>query len=202
MVVFRECNRFHFGCIGKNGKVQMLDRRQILLGVGALMGGSLLPSTARALSAGLSGGSMAAGATVLTAGQMAVVTVMADIIIPETETPGAIGARVPAFVDHALANWLAHEETAAFQAGLDDFTATYPGFAAASRQKQMALVQSIDSQLDTLPPEARFYRQLKELVLIGYYTSEIGAAEELAFDPVPSGYTVVPVTEETKAWST
>ncbi|WP_286829567.1 MULTISPECIES: gluconate 2-dehydrogenase subunit 3 family protein [Kordiimonas] len=178
----------------------MLDRRQILVGVAALMGGALLPASVKALH-----GSGSAGAfrkATLSEPQMKAITIMADIIIPETDTPGASGAGVPAFIRTAMANWLLKEEAQAFVDGLDGFLEAHPDFPRQDITAQTNLIAGIDSSLHDLPEKYRFYRQLKELVLIGYYTSEVGAAEELAYDPVPGGYTIIPVTSETKAWST
>ncbi|WP_417450143.1 gluconate 2-dehydrogenase subunit 3 family protein [Kordiimonas sp.] len=179
----------------------MLDRRQVLLGVTALMGGGLLSTSALALEKSLTANE-GGKTTILSANQLKAVTTIADIIIPETDTSGAIGAGVPAFIDHALNAWLLEEETQAFLAALDDFLAAYPSFLPAKASRQHDLVAAIDEQLPALPYDVRFYRQLKELVLVGYYTSEVGATEELAYDPVPGGYTIIPVTAETKAWST
>lgn len=179
----------------------MMDRRQILFGISALMGGSLLPSSVRALERSLASGAEAP-LTLLSGVQLQAVTTIGDIILPATETPGASGAGVPAFIDRALAGWLLKEETDAFLAGLDQFLKGNPGFLGAGPSTQEAVIQGIDSQLEDLPKDVGFYRQLKELVLIGYYTSEVGATEELEYDPVPGGYRVFDMTEETKAWST
>lgn len=52
---------------------------------------------------------------------------------------------------------------------------------------------------DTPPP---FFRQLKELTLAGYYTSEIGASQELRWDPAPGRYDPdVPFSEIGRAWA-
>ena len=41
-----------------------------------------------------------------------------------------------------------------------------------------------------------FFHKLKELVVVGYYTSEIGATQELRYDPMPMEYKGdIPLTE-------
>jgi hypothetical protein len=179
----------------------MLDRRQILLGLTALMGGSLLPASARALEQGFAA-TGSSGTGILTAQQVQAVSIIADIIIPQTDTPGATGVGVPHYIDQALTNWLFEAETDDFLASLNLFLAHNPGFLRASDDTRYLVIKGLDDRLDDLPADYRFYRLLKELVLIGYYTSEVGATEELAFDPVPGGYSAIKVTEETKAWST
>lgn len=179
----------------------MFDRRQILLGLSAMFGGAVLPASARALEASLEGATDSA-ATVLSKTHLNAIGVIADIIIPETDTPGALGAGVPAWIDHACANWLLAKETEDFIAGLDAFLSAHPDFAALPRTEQTAIVSALDKQMHNLPAEGRVYMQLKQLVLVGYYTSEVGATEELSFDPVPGGYRQIEVTEDTKAWAT
>lgn len=179
----------------------MLDRRQILLGLSAVMGGSLLPASVRALEGSLDTASEN-NPKVLTEAQLDTVAAIAEIIIPATDTPGAKGAGVPAWVDQACANWLLQEETTAFVAALEDFLKAHPDFVASPADAQLVIVEQLDARLDDLPADGYFYRQLKELVLIGYYTSEVGATEELAFDGVPGGYRQIKLSDDTKVWAT
>ncbi|MDX1530819.1 MAG: gluconate 2-dehydrogenase subunit 3 family protein [Rhodothermales bacterium] len=47
-----------------------------------------------------------------------------------------------------------------------------------------------------------FFRQVKELTLAGYYTSEVGATEELRWNPAPGRYDPdVPLSEIGRAWA-
>lgn len=179
----------------------MLDRRQILLGVSALMGGSLLPSSAIALKSSFSISSDETD-KILLQKQLATISTIADIIIPETDTPSATGADVPEFIDRALANWFTRDETESFLAGLTNFLSLNSDFPTTRPETQYVIVKKLDDQIDNLPRGLKFYRQLKELTLIGYYTSEVGATLELAYDPIPGGYVPFQKTDETKAWST
>src|SRR5258705_865402 len=52
--------------------------------------------------------------------QQKLVTTIAEVIIPETDTPGATSVRVPEFIDLILTEWASDEERAAFLAGLTD----------------------------------------------------------------------------------
>src|SRR5260221_12751315 len=51
--------------------------------------------------------------------QNATVVVMTDLIIPETDTPGAKAARVNEFIDGILTEWATAEERQYFLAGLE-----------------------------------------------------------------------------------
>src|SRR6266513_66799 len=54
----------------------------------------------------------------LNAAQQALVTNIAELIIPETDTPGATRVKVPEFIDLILTEWASTEERDAFLAGL------------------------------------------------------------------------------------
>src|ERR1700726_2913047 len=52
--------------------------------------------------------------------QNATVVVMTDLIIPETDTPGAKAVRVNEFIDLILTEWAHEDERQNFISGLDD----------------------------------------------------------------------------------
>ena len=54
----------------------------------------------------------------LTTAQSQLVTTLAEIILPETDTPGATLARVNEFIDLLLTDWFAEDDRDAFLAGL------------------------------------------------------------------------------------
>ena len=52
------------------------------------------------------------------------------------------------------------------------------------------------------PAPAPFFRTMKELTLLGYYTSELGATKELRHAPVPGRYEgCVPLAQVGRAWA-
>jgi hypothetical protein len=51
-------------------------------------------------------------------------------------------------------------------------------------------------------PSPGFYRMLKQLTLWGYFTSEVGATQALAYLPVPGRYQgCLTVAADTKPWA-
>ena len=135
---------------------------------------------------------------VLTAHQDATVAAIAERIIPATDTPGATAARVNEFVDILLAEWLDAEDRDSFVRGLllVDVRAsdTYGGpFIDISEDQQIDLLSSLDAEVAALQnaklsAEDHFFRRMKWFTLYGYYTSEIGAVEELAQVIIPGRY--------------
>jgi len=139
--------------------------------------------------------------------QNATVVVMTDLIIPETETPGAKAARVNEFIDVILTEWATPEERQNFLEGvagvdkqsqelfaksfvdatpvqqvtllraMDDFAASERS---QRREKHGNTVPEFDAQL-----KGNFYDIFRGITLHGYYTSEIGFTQELKLQIIP-----------------
>src|ERR1700753_3724890 len=95
--------------------MSFLDRRDLLSVAIALFGASLAAPLARA--AEMVPG-FAASHTVFTADQRALVAAISERIVPTTDTPGAIAAGVPAFIEMMLADWYETEARNAFVDGI------------------------------------------------------------------------------------
>lgn len=191
-----------------------IDRRQALRRVGALLGGIVSAPTVAGV---LSGCQRETGPNwspqALTTEQSEMVATIGEIIIPATDTPGAKAANVHRFIDALLAESFLPGDRDRFLSGLEDVNArcreTYDAsFVECSGEEQRTLVADLDeeafgaqaSELDREEPP--FFRMLKELVIVGYYTSEVGATQELKTNMVPGYYDGdVPYEEIGRAWA-
>jgi hypothetical protein len=138
--------------------------------------------------------------------QNATVVAMIDQIIPETDTPGAKGARVNEFIDVILTEWANDTERKNFLdglAGVDKKSNELfaKDFADASPAQQLTLLRAMDEaaafESATRPPrrddeedhnrqlEGNFFSVFKNITLHGYYTSEIGFTQELKLQIIP-----------------
>jgi hypothetical protein len=139
--------------------------------------------------------------------QNATVITMTDLIIPETKTPGAKGAKVNEFIDLILTEWATEEERANFVSGLagvDKQSNELFGkdFVEASPVQQTALLRTMDDAVMAehnneerrrrRSPDERdtqlkgnFWKAFKGITLHGYYTSEIGFTQELKLQIIP-----------------
>ena len=103
----------------------MIDRRTALAGVAAMFGSGLFAPIARAASPapkvpGIPVISDDPPAVALfTPAQRALVTALSERVIPTTDTPGAIAAGVPAFIEKLLADWALPADRVPILAGLD-----------------------------------------------------------------------------------
>ena len=108
------------------------------------------------------------------------------MIIPTTETGGALAAGVPAFVKMMLSDWFSEAERENFIAGMQEFSA------GASRKYGKKFGELASSQKDQYFGEllsaaeggatasrTPFVVLMKRLTIFGYYTSELGATTEL-----------------------
>ena len=123
--------------------------------------------------------------------QMETVTYIAEMILPETETPGATSVKVPEFIDLMLTEWSPAVERDRFLAGLADLDArsrrTYGGvFLDLRRADQEALLQTLDGVKGTDGSAEQAFETLKQLTIYGYFTSE-RVMKDVTREPVIPG---------------
>lgn len=124
----------------------------------------------------------------LDASEMSMIALMAEGIIPQTDTPGAIGAKVPEFIAFIFARWFDPAEQAAFRHGLQSWQAECRAqfgkpFERCAPEQQTAMLTRWDAEAEAaraskaveMPPFARF----KALTVFGYYSSAVGQNDEL-----------------------
>ena len=92
-----------------------MDRREFLLQ--AAIAATWSPSLVRAVEAG-SQLHTTPTASLFDQRQRSMVTLLAEMIIPKTDTPGAVEPAVPAFIDQIRSSWYTQAERAIFAAGL------------------------------------------------------------------------------------
>jgi Gluconate 2-dehydrogenase subunit 3 len=194
-----------------------ITRREALGRVALLLGGAIsAPTLAGVLDAATRRAWMATPNWTprsLSAEQLELVAVIAEHILPATDTPGARAASVHRFVDVLLTDHYPAEERDRFLAGLTDLdqrARAHHGrtFVASEPAEQIALLTTLDDAAfpdghtdDTAAPETWFFRRMKELTLVGYYTSQIGATEELHVTPFGSYRGDIPYNSVGKAWA-
>ncbi|MDJ0921415.1 MAG: gluconate 2-dehydrogenase subunit 3 family protein [Henriciella sp.] len=114
------------------------------------------------------------------------VTQVSELIIPQTDTPGAIAAGVPAYIAKVLTDWFSAEDSEAMIASWAAFdeAAVEQGaadFLTASEAQKVAAMTAMEAS------DSAIFEDLKQLVVFAYYTSE-AATEELNYDPVPGEF--------------
>jgi hypothetical protein len=131
---------------------------------------------------------------------------LAELIIPRTDTPGAIDAGVPVFIDQIVSAWYTPTERRIFLDGLTDLDASCmrewaKPFTDCDTQQQTRVLTQVEAASaaymqkdsparirDTPDEQSPFFHKLKLLTVLGYYTSELGSQQELSYNPVPGRY--------------
>ena len=134
--------------------------------------------------------------------QRRVLSAMCEIVIPRTDTPGAIDAGVPRFVELMARDWLTEGEQSIFNQGLQDLierTAREHGtsFDQLDAPTQQAIMEAMEEQASDsswyefgnlqrdFVSDAPFICQVKELTIWGFFTSEVGSTQVLQYNPMP-----------------
>jgi len=194
-----------------------MDRREALKRTAWIMGGVV---SAPAIMGILKG--CAAKPTInwkpvfLNEEQASIITEVAGIIIPKTDTPGAKETNVPAFIDLMLKDVYSKEDQDRYLAGLKAFDeeakkAHGDSFAELEPEKQAEFVKKIHDEAVTAEratkpaPPRPFILMTKELTMLGFFTSKVGATEVLQYEAVPGAYHgCLPLKEagNGKTWAT
>jgi gluconate 2-dehydrogenase gamma chain len=117
----------------------------------------------------------------------ATISRIADLIIPPTDTPGAVQARVPSYIDLVVSSNVEHQSI--YRAGLEWLKQTSQGrygkpFADLGEEQQIALLTPLSNAVDEGHASTAgeiFFQTIKNMTADGYYTSKVGLFTELGF---------------------
>ena len=193
-----------------------LTRRDMLQMVAALLGGAALTGGERVLAFSFDDAALAVtaeqGTSLFTAADVAVLDEIAETILPETSTPGAKAAKAGAFMALMVTEVYDTRQQQVFRAGLgqvDEACRTAHGvaFMQATPAQRLSVVEALDreqkSAMDARTPvrtnrapaapaapdePAHYFRMMKELALLGYFTSEIGYTKAMRYRESPGRF--------------
>jgi len=166
----------------------MKTRREFLQGLIISVGG------ASALSACGDAANVVAttageGGRFYTQDEMALISRISDLVIPRTETPGALDANVPGYLDALMSDWASAETQNSHRAALrlisQHLDSLSGDFLAASEAEAVAALSELDSYAFDGDNSLRGYRTLKGYITQSYFATEAGATEELKWVAIP-----------------
>lgn len=186
-----------------------MNRRQAVIKMALLMGATVVGPRLLAAEFGSGRGSSARFGT----DDIALLDELGDTIIPDTDVPGAKAAGIGEFIAMMVNDCLTPSEQAGFADGLAGFSKDYrkrfgESFVAGKPAERLAFLNELNRRNQHRPRQARrgrrgeepavsgreipnstyFFRTLKELTILGYFTSEIGCTQALRFVEVPGRY--------------
>ena len=207
-----------------------LTRRDMLQMVAALLGGAVLTGGERVLALSFDDAAMAVateqGTSLFAAADVAMLDEIAETILPETSTPGAKAAKTGAFMALMVTEAYDARQQQVFRTGLgqvDEACRKAHGvpFMQASPAQRLAVVEALDreqkSAMDARTPArtkrapaapaaadepAHYFRMMKELTLLGYFTSEIGYTKAMRYRESPGRFDpCAPHAPGDKSWA-
>jgi hypothetical protein len=207
-----------------------ITRRDAVYRVVSLMGGLALVGGERleALSfdANAIDRAMMQGVGAFTAGDVALLDEIAETILPETSTPGAKAAKTGAFMALMVTDAYTDANQQLFRDGLGSLDAACraahgASFMQASTTQRLTLLEALDREQKTqteertnaprprFPPAAaledapaHYFRMIKELALLGYFTSEIGYTKAMRYIESPGRFDPdVPHAPGDRSWA-
>lgn len=186
-----------------------LNRREAIVKMALLMGGTMVGP--RLLQGAWDAEAPSTGASTA---ELALLDEIGDTIIPATDVPGAKAVQIGAFITMMVRDCYEEAEQTAVRQGLRELAETYRlkhgrGFVGAPAVERTTFLNQLDQvQRDYTAKKqkadpAHYFRILKELTILGYFTSEIGATKALRFIEVPGSYNgSAPYRKGEHAWAT
>lgn len=189
-----------------------MNRRDALSRVALLVGGSIVG--AEFFLSGCKSSDQKVSGLPLTAAQIAYLDEIAETIIPATDTPGAKAAKVGAFMNTMVTDCYDEKNQKLFLEGMTKVNeactkAHGHDFMKATPEQRKELLTALDKEAlawqQSKKPEdpTHYFSLMKQLTLLGFFTSETGATKTLRYIAVPGKYEgCIPYKKGDKAWAT
>lgn len=182
-----------------------MTRKEAVQYISLLLGGSLVGANS------FLAGCKTTDRKTLSSDDSAYLDEIAETILPETKTPGAKAAKVGSFMVLMVNDCYDEKEQAIFREGMqkiNELARSKSGkeFMAITPQQRHQLLVQIDNEQKQYMKSKKeeepvhYFRMMKELTLLGYFTSEPGCTKAKRYMPVPGKYIgCVPYTKGEKA---
>ena len=200
----------------RNMPSELITRREAILRVSAMLGGVALVGQGAMLAGCARSPEEAPPVTpeaLFTDADLAFLDEIAETMLPETDTPGARAAGVGPFMALMVTDCYYPDEQQIFKDGMQavgrQSTELYGvDFMSATPPQRLALLERLDAeqlawmQSKTEDAPAHFFRMMKELALLGYFTSEIGYNQAMRYAETPGRFDpCVPYEPGEKTWA-
>jgi hypothetical protein len=196
-----------------NFQIKRMNRRDALSRVALLLGGTVIG--AEFFLNGCTNADKKLGQSVnFTPDDIAFLDEVAETIIPATDTPGAKAAKVGAFMTVMVKDCYDDKNQKVFLEGmtkLNDASNKKFGndFMKITPEQRKELLTELDKEQKEYAKNKKkdeaphYFTQMKQLTLLGYFTSEPGATQALRYVAVPGRFDAcIPYKKGDKAWAT
>jgi len=167
----------------------MVSRREVLQGLIVSMGGATALSACGGI-ANVIATSPAGSAHFYTESEMALLSRICELIIPRTETPGALDVNVPGYLDSLMSEWASTDTKNQHRQSLDQISADLDervrgSFLMASNDSAEQALTALDAKAFEADNTLQGYRTLKGYITQAFFATEGGATEELKWVAFP-----------------
>ena len=175
-----------------------IPRRDALRRLALLTGAALsLP-----VQAALRGETLNGNPLHFSAGEQTLIAELAEVVMPATNTPGAKAAGVGGFIEHVIGHCSDLKQQETFRKGLQQTDALSQALFG-KNFLQLGNPQRINVMAQLAKGEKPFFMSLRELTIVGYFTSETGATQALDYVAVPGRFQGdIPLKPGQRAWAT
>ncbi|TYK64840.1 gluconate 2-dehydrogenase subunit 3 family protein [Colwellia echini] len=190
------------------------SRRRFLKGFSAMFGcvaGSMLTGNAVSVAMAYTpnADSILSDGKVFDKNQLMLLKEICSIVIPKTDTLGAAELDGHGFIDNQLfhCHTKAEQERAVAVLTMIDNTSQQQlsnSFLMLTPEQQFQLLTELDlGEKNFNQAQRADFKVLKQYICFSYYTSIVGATQELRYDPVPGGFKgSIPYKETDSSWAT
>ena len=192
---------------------QGITRRDVLLGILASVGAASTSGCAKSLNntivdLDINAAQGNADLEFYTENEFLLTSRLADLIIPDTQTLGALAVGVPLLMDKLHSDWASAESQTTHREAINHVNQELDKIAGKPFLKLNTELQlQALSRLDELAFSAEYkrlytYRSVKELIARFYYLSEVGASQELRYELVPGRWEAcIPFEKVGRTWA-
>ncbi|GMQ26893.1 gluconate 2-dehydrogenase subunit 3 family protein [Algoriphagus sp. oki45] len=183
-----------------------MNRRDALKSVALMMGGTMIGATA--ILTGCAPENQIKDLN-FSPEDLAFLDEIGETIIPTTDTPGAKATKIGEFMQMMVKDTYDAEQQQAFIDGLNTIRKEFKAekgsdFIQASAEDRLAYLNGLQEQFKNSGEERKpiIINMLRDLTVLGYFTSEIGASQALRYVEVPGRYDgCIDYQKGDKAWA-
>jgi hypothetical protein len=189
-----------------------MERRELLKMIAVLTGGAVIGS--EFFLAGCKNPAAVGQGLTFSAEDIAFLDEVAETILPATKSPGAKAAKVGQFMTVMVNDCYDEKDQKIFHEGMGKLDAACNqahghSFLEATPEQRTALLTTLDKEAkeygktkkDSDPKH--YFTMIKQLTLLGYFTSKEGATQALRYVAVPGKYEgCIDYKKGDKAWAT
>jgi Gluconate 2-dehydrogenase subunit 3 len=193
-----------------------MNRREILQRLSLVIGGTLLGADQMLAKNidwdALENAPESKGIGLFNKSQIRLLNEVADTIIPTTDTPGAKAAKVGQFMAVIVSDCYTPEDQKIFVDGLVQLQERCKkekgkSFVKCAPAERLAFLNTLDAEQKAYYKSKKpsdpplYFRQMKDLALWGYFTSEIGSTQALRYLQLPGRYETIDYKKGDRAWA-